>query len=183
MRQLKTTIALTLCFAGASLYAQTQVKMTFSGTGGASTIDLKQSGTSNTEEDVAGHGSLGQFTFRGIRAAGMVPGTSPTCPGLYFASVSGAGVFRFNDGSVLMVTLTDGGDCIDLVQNTGGCVLNFTITGGTGRFKNASGDLTYTESGVPVLSDALDNPVFFLETGKITGTISRIAAEPPQDEG
>ena len=33
--------------------------------------------------------------------------------------------------------------------------MNFQITGGTGRFKNATGLLTLTETVVPVLADAL----------------------------
>jgi hypothetical protein len=49
--------------------------------------------------------------------------------------------------------------------------------GGTGRFKNASGTLTLTETVVPVLADASQNPVFFAATGQFTGTISRMPAE------
>ncbi len=59
-----TTIALMVNLAIASVYAQHPVKMMFSGTGGASSIDLKQPNTGTAEENVAGYGTLGQFTFR-----------------------------------------------------------------------------------------------------------------------
>ena len=171
------TMALMLDLAIASVYAQQAVKMTFSGTGAGSPIDLKQPNASTAEENVAGHGTLGQFTFHDVRSVATVPQPSATCVGLYFPSVAGAGLLRFKDGSVLTVNLTQGGDCIDLVHLVGNCTLNFKITGGTGRFKNASGDLTYTETALPLLADALDNPVFFSETGSFTGTISGVARE------
>jgi hypothetical protein len=56
------------------------------------------------------------------------------------------------------------------------CTVTFQIAGGTGRFKDASGVLTLTETPLPV-ADALNNPVFFAETGEITGTISGVAME------
>ena len=61
--------------------------------------------------------------------------------------------------------------------------MTFQITGGTGRFKNASGVLTLTETVLPVLADASNNPVFFASTGEFTGTVSGVAAEAErQDE-
>jgi hypothetical protein len=175
------TIALMVNLAIASAYAQQNpVKLVFSGTGAASSIDLKQPGASTAEENVGGYGSLGIFTFRDVRAVANLPQATSTCSGLYFPSTSGAGVLRFQDGSLLKVSLTQGGDCIDLVNLVGNCTLVFKITGGSGRFKNASGVLTYTETALPVLADATNNPVFFTETGEITGTISGVAmAESP----
>jgi hypothetical protein len=172
------TLALMINLAIASVYAQqTPLKMTFSGTGAASPIDLKQPNTNTAEENVAGNGTLGPFTFRDVRAIATSPQPSSTCSGLYFPSVTGAGLLRFQDGSLLKVNLTQGGDCIDLVQMVGHCTLTLQITGGTGRFKNASGVLTYTETALPVLADALNNPVFFSETGEFTGTISGVVME------
>jgi len=73
--------------------------------------------------------------------------------------------------------LTQGADCIDLekLPGIGHCTLTLQITGGTGRFKDASGGiLTLTETNVPVLADALNNPVFFASTGEFTGTVSGV---------
>jgi len=74
-----------------------------------------------------------------------------------------------------MVNLTQGADCIDPAAGVAHCTLTLQITGGTGRFKDASGVLTLTEASMPVLADALNNPVFFTEAGEITGTISGVA--------
>lgn len=181
-----TNIVLMANLAIASVYAQhSPVKLTFSGTGAASPIDLKQPNASTAEENVAGQGTLGQFTFRDVRAIATVPQSSTTCSGVYFPSVSGAGLMRFQDGSVLKVTLVEGGDCIDMVNLVGHCTLTLKIIGGTGRFQNASGVLTYSETALPLLADATSYPVFFSETGQITGTISGLGKEEEdsQDRG
>jgi hypothetical protein len=158
--------------------------MTFSGTSAASTVNLQQPNTSNEEDNFTGKGTLGSFTFRNVRAIANSPATSSTCSGpnmLYFPDPAGAGVFRFEDGSLLNVHLTQGGDCIDLAAQEGHCTLTLQITGGTGRFQNASGTLTFTETSVPVLADALNNPVYFAATGEFTGTV--IGAREGQGQG
>jgi len=169
------TMALMLNLGVASVYAQHYpAKMTFSGTAASTPVNLQYPNTVDDEENYAGNGTFGQFTFRNVRAATAFPQTSSTCSGpnkIAFSSVGGAGVFRFQDGSLLTVNLTQGTDCIDLVAGQAHCVWTFLITGGTGRFKDAGGSLTLTETVVPVLSDALKNPVFFAATGEFTGTI------------
>jgi hypothetical protein len=152
--------------------------MRFSGTGGAGVIDLKQPNTANIEESEAGSGTLGPFTLRIISAETTPPQPSSTCSGPYSTRVAGAGVFRFQDGSLLKVKLTEGHDCIDFVALEAHCTRTFEITGGTRRFKDASsGILTLTETVVPVLFDAAGNPAFFAATGEFTGTVSGVAAE------
>ena len=96
--------------------------------------------------------------------------------------MAGAGIFRFQDGSLLKIKLTQGADCIDLVAQEGHCTLTLQVNGGTGRFKNASGVLTFTETGLPVLADAFGNPVFFDETGDIKGTVSGVTVEQDGQE-
>ena len=160
--------------------------MTFSGTAAPSTINLQFPNTNTGEDNFAGNGTLGSFTFRNVRANAAAPQPSSTCSGrsqLYFPVMAGAGVFRFQDGSLLKVNLTAGADCIDFAAQEAHCTLTFQITGGTGRFKDASGILTFTETVKPVLADASNNPVFFADTGQITGTVSGVAAEEErQDE-
>ena len=178
------TVALMLNLGVAGVYAdQKPVTMTFSGTSAPSTINLQQPGTNTGEENFAGNGPLGSFTFRNISAETAFPQPSSTCSGptqIYFSSVAGAGVFRFQDGSVLKVNLTQGSDCIDLAAQQAHCTMTFQITGGTGRFKNASGTVTLTETVLPVLADASNNPVFFASTGEFAGTVSGV---PPGEEG
>jgi len=60
--------------------------------------------------------------------------------------------------------------------------LTLQITGGTGHFKNASGTLTFIETSVPVLADALNNPVLFIATGEFTGTVSGVSEDQAQAE-
>jgi hypothetical protein len=180
------TIAMTLILSVTSVYAQQHhVKMVFSGTAASSTINLQQPNSNNNEDNFAGNGTLGPFTFRNVRAIAASPQPSSTCSGpnqLYFPSDVGAGVFRFEDGSLLKVNLTQGADCIDLAAQEAHCTLTFQITGGTGRFKDASGVLSFTETVVPVLADALHNPVFFAATGEFTGRVSGVARGADRQE-
>ena len=124
------TVALMLNLGVAGVYAQQRpVKMTFSGTAGPSTINLQQPDTNTGEENFAGNGTLGPFTFRNVRLAAASPQPSSTCSGptqLYFSSVAGAGVFRFQDGSLLKVNLTEGGDCIDFAAHAGPLYYDFS---------------------------------------------------------
>jgi hypothetical protein len=189
MKHLATVVVM-LQLGIAGVYAQqTPVKMKFSGNGAAaSPINLQYPNASPVEENVAGNGALGPFTFRNVTAEATSPSSQPpsTCSGpthLYFPRVAGAGIFRFQDGSLLNVKLTQGADCIDLVADEGLCTLTLQVTGGTGRFKDASGVLTYTETALPVLSDYFNNPVFFDETGEVTGTVSGVSEEQVRDEG
>ncbi len=92
-------------------------------------------------------------------------------------------MFRFLDGSLLKVHLTQAGDCIDLAALQAHCTMTFQVTGGTRRFKNAKGNLILTETVLPVLADHFNNPVFFASTGEFTGTVSGLAMQAePQDE-
>jgi hypothetical protein len=173
------TMALMLTLGVAGVYAQQiPVNMTFSGNGTPSVIDLKHPNTSTGEENLAGSGTQGPFTFRLVKASENAPQPSTTCSGptkFFFPNVAGAGLFRFIDGSLLSVNLTGGGDCIDFAANEAQCTLTFQVTGGTGRFQWAAGVLTFTETATPILSDASNppNPVFFTEVGEFKGAISR----------
>ena len=174
-------MALMIILSVATVYAQRYpVKMTYSGTStGASAVNLQQPGTLTVEENFEGNGALGAFTLRLISAETNSPQEPPsTCAGpanIFFSRKGGTGVFRFQDGSLLMVSVTQGADCIDLAAQQGHCTLTLQITGGTGRFKDAtSTTLRLTETTAPVLVDALNNPVFFASTGEITGTVSGV---------
>src|SRR5215472_163442 len=106
-------MALILNLGVAGVYAQqTPVTMSFSGNGGPGVINLKQPNTNSVEENVAGNGTLGPFAFRDVRAASNSPQPSSTCSGVFFPSVAGGGILRFQDGSLLKVNLMGGGDCI-----------------------------------------------------------------------
>jgi len=179
-------MALMLTFGVAGAHAhQKPVKMTVSGTAGPTAINLQIPDTTTGEDNFAGDGTLGAFTFRDVSAEQVSPQSPSTCSGpnqLFAVSVAGAGVFRFQDGSLLKVNLTEGTDCIDFAAQESHCTRTFQIIGGTGRFKNASGVLTFTETVVPVLADASHNPVFFASTGEFTGTVSGLAKDDDNDD-
>ena len=173
-------VAAFLTIALALPAAAQNVKMTFSGTAANSSINnLLQPDSSNTEYDLTGKGVLGRFTLHLVNAEPNSPPPTPpdTCSDpnkLYLKVDTGAGVFRFRDGSLLYVQLTHGSDCINLSTGQAHCIRILQITGGTLRFNNVSPGtlLTLTETVAPVLADALGNPVFFAAAGKITGTVS-----------
>jgi len=93
MKQL-ATMALMLNLGVAGIYAQERpVKMTFSGTSIGTTINL-QPDTVTDEQNVAGNGTLGTFSFRELHADPTSPQPSSSCSsGPYFPTVAGGGYF------------------------------------------------------------------------------------------
>lgn len=178
-----STLALMLNLGVLAVYAHEKpVHMNFSGTNVSTTIDLRPE-TVTDELILAGNGTLGPFTYRELHADALSPQPSSTCPGLYIPTLAGGGVFRFQDGSLLTVTLTEGSAlCIDLTAGVAHFTGTYQITGGTGRFKGASGTLALTSTVVPVLSNASNAPVLLTNTGQFEGTVSGVASED-DDEG
>jgi hypothetical protein len=172
--------ALTIPFLGCggastNAFAQQDPTLTYSGTMRATSLNL-QDGTVADEVVLAGSGPGGQFTYRELHADPTSPQASDTCSGatnLYFPIVKGAGVFRFSDGSLMTVTLTQGSICVDLSVLVGHITENYQITGGTGNYERASGTLALTGELKPVLASASGNTVFLTNTGEFKGTISK----------
>jgi hypothetical protein len=177
------TVALMLLLGVPAVYSQQNpVKMTYSGSNVATTINL-QDRTVTDEELLAGNGALGAFTFRELHADTTSPQPSSTCSGPYFPIVTGAGVFRFQDGSLLTVNVTEGAICVDLTAGVGHLTETYKITGGTRRFKHATGTLVLTGTLSVVLSDASGNPALLTNAGKFHGTVLGVAiSEEEQDE-
>ena len=183
------TVALMLNLGVAGIYAQQKpVNMTFSGTFVPTALNLKP-GTITDEENLAGNGTLGSFTYRGLHADIASPQPSSTCSGptrLYFPVVAGAGVFRFQSGSLLTVSLKhEGALCIDfsVPVPVGHLTATYQITGGTGRFKSATGTLTLTASLHAVLYSDSNAAVLLTSTGEFEGTVFGVAnGEERQDE-
>jgi hypothetical protein len=91
--------------------------------------------------------------------------------------VAGAGVFRFQDGSLLTVRITDGNGCVNLAVGAARLTVTYLITGGTGRFKDASGNITYTATMVPILRNDSNLPALLTLTGELEGTVFGDASE------
>jgi hypothetical protein len=175
-----TTAALMLNLSVASLYAQQRhVKMTFSGSMVPTAIDV-QPGTITDEELLAGKGTLGPFTFRKLRTDQTSPQPSNTCAGplLNIPVVAAGGIFRFEDGSLLTVTLLmQGALCIDLTAGAAHLTETYNITGGTGHFKGASGTLQLKGTVMPVLFSASNSAVLLTITGELDGTVAGVSIE------
>ena len=166
------TVALMFNLGVAGVYAQERpVKMTFSGTNVATMINL-QANTVTDEQHSAGNGTFGSFTLRELHAD-LSPAPQPPsgCSGPNFAVVAGAGVFRFQDGSLLIVTVKDGSGCVNPAAGNAALSVNYQITGGTGRFKGATGTLAQTSTWTPVVFDASGSPQLLTSTGEFDGTI------------
>jgi hypothetical protein len=172
--------ALLAQLVGVGAYADdrsTNVRMKASGDSLATTINL-QDNTITDEEKLAGDGTLGTFTFHGLRADSDVPAMPvppATCGTPLFVPVTtGTGVFRFDDGSLLVVNITGGGICIDLSAGTGQTTETYAIVSGTGRFEHASGNLTFVGTLMPISFNASGNPALLTLTGKFEGTVTGI---------
>jgi hypothetical protein len=178
------TMALMLATCAASLCAQQKpVKMTFSGSMVATSLEMQPNSVTD-EEHLAGTGSLGPFTFRKLRVDGVAPRSSSTCTGptkLNLPVLGGGGVFRFQDGSLLTVAIKDGDLCIDFSVFLGYLTETYQITGGTGRFEGVAAScqlvgsnciLTLTATLAPVLGDSAGTVKMLTSTGEFKGAVS-----------
>ena len=188
-----TTVVLTLNLAIASLYAQPaeehsrvgRVRMRFSGSTMSTALVIAPN-TLNHESHVAGNSPLGPFTYRGLWADDPGSQSSGSCGsgfGPNFRIVAGGGVFRFEDGSLLTVQLTEGTLCVDIADPAhpvGRQFETYQITGGTGRFEHAAascgataGDCTLqlTATRGVVLRDSSGAVKFLTFTGEFQGTV------------
>jgi hypothetical protein len=160
--------ALILALGVASAYAQPG-RIKISGTNVPSAADLGAN-RPTSEYDLAGND--GSFTLRALSSSAAFPEPSSMCSGpgkIYVPTVAGMGVLRAPDGSLLQLSHTGGGDCIDLSAGSAHCIRTYLVTGGTGRFQDAfGGTVTLTMTVSPVVPG---NLTMFTVTGEITGTV------------
>jgi len=178
-------VVLVAQFGIAGIFAEersTNVRMKASGDSLATTISLADNNTITDEETLAGDGTLGGFTFHALRTDGVAPKPPATCapPLLFFPVVTGSGVFRFDDGSLLVVNITGGGGCVDLAVGVAQLIETYEVVRGTGRFAHASGTLTLTGALMPVVFNTSGNPQLLTITGKFDGRVSGISHEDEQ---
>jgi len=163
MKRFAITLMLTVGAAG--LYAE-NVNMSLSGTAAPSTINLGV-GLGTSEYTLDGNG----VSLRLISASGPAAQPPAGCTTPVFGAVlAGQGVFRFADGSLLKANVTGGSDCVNPAAGEALCIRNLQITGGTGRFKNASGNVTVTMNLSVVVNGNFN---MFTDTAEVTGTINQ----------
>jgi hypothetical protein len=157
------TITLMLNLGVVGLFGQ-NLKMSLSGTSAPSTINLGV-GLGTSEYTLDGNG----VSLRLISASGPSAQPPAGCTtGVFGVVLAGQGVFRFADGSLLKANVTGGSDCVNPPAGAALCIRNLQITGGTGRFKNASGNVTVTMNLATVVPGKFN---FFTDTAEVTGTI------------
>jgi hypothetical protein len=169
------TAALIVILGAAGVFAEERpVKMKFSGSFVPTSI-VMQPDTITDEELLAGNGALGSFTFRKLRTDALTPQPSAACSGpsqVNIPVVAGGGVFRFEDGSLLTVVISEEGAlCIDFDAGVAHLSERYQITGGTGRFKGASGSLALTATVRAALFAASGQAVLLTSTGELDGTV------------
>jgi hypothetical protein len=170
-----TIAALIFILSVAHAQAQQQpVNLSFSGTAEDMAL-LLQPSTVTSEQNFSGNGSLGPFTYHEVLAESTAAAASSTCTGptrFFVPILAGSGVFRFQDGSLLTVRIEEGGVCVDLAIPLGHVTVTYQITGGTERFKDASGTLKLTAASKPLLFNTSNEAVFFAATGEFTGKVA-----------
>jgi hypothetical protein len=170
-----TTVLLLFLFGAAVGYAQgDSVKMNYSGSELTTTFNINGNQYAG-EEKLAGAGSLGAFSYRALRADSNNVTITDACPNGNIPVTGGAGIFRFSDGSLMTVNITGGAICVDANQ-IGHLVETYQVAGGTGRFKNATGELNLEGTLNVVLLDVTgQTPLLLTNTGKFEGTIIGVA--------
>ena len=163
-------MALMLGLGFASVHAEDRtVRMKFSGSMVPTSI-VQQPNTITDEELLAGDGALGSFTFRKLRTDALAPQPSSACPGLNIPVLAAGGVLRFQDGSLLTVGLKETG-ALCIVPPAAHLTETYRITGGTRRFRGATGTLTLNATLSVVFFSASGQPLLLTSTGTLDGTI------------
>ena len=169
-------------FTGMALAQEKPVKMKYSGSELTTAFLLQGPDTVIAgEEKLAGNGRLGQFTYRALRGDDVTTLTfTSACPNGNIPVTEGEGIFRFSDGSLMTVQIAGGSICVD-VNQIGHLAETYKVTGGTGRFKRATGNLSLEGSLNVVLSDASGNPLLLTNIGKFDGTVLGVAQQKDHD--
>ena len=174
MKHVVTTALIVILGAAGVSAEERPVKMKFSGSFVPTSI-VMQPDTITDEELLAGNGALGSFTFRKLRTDALAPQPSAACSGPSQENipvVAGGGVFRFEDGSLLTVVISEEGAlCIDFDARVAHLSEKYQITGGTGRFKSASGTLELRATVSAALFTSSGQAVLLTSTGELEGTV------------
>lgn len=173
MRHMLTVVLMLLFGVGAGYAQKNPVKMQSFGPELVTAFNV-QGNTTTCEEKLTGSGSLGQFTYRGLRADSNNFTITDACPNGLDPVMGGTGMFRFSDGSLMSVSITGGSICVDAHQ-VGHLTETYEVTSGTGRFQHAAGELSHTATLNAVLSDASGYPLLLTHTGTFDGTIIGVA--------
>lgn len=154
-------------------------KESFSGTFVSTEFDSNGDGVSGALELVEGKSTLGPFTLQGIGEFRNpnAPNPPPPCTlpngesGFEVVPLPTPIVHRFqSSGDLLFAELSSGSLCFALATTDQSFKVTATITGGTGRFADATGSIE-VEGTAKVLGGDAAGHFFGAQSGKATGTI------------
>ena len=171
-------ISLLVTFGLATTSAQAEERLSFKATFGGTFVktqfDTNGDGAPANLNILEGNSNLGQFSLQVLDESVLAgPETCPNGhPGFSVTLVTGSSVFRFRrTGDLLFIRPTSQTTCFD--PSTGVGFFRDAIgqvTGGTGRFANATGTLVGEGMSQLLITDPAGN--FFAEQhGTIEGTI------------
>jgi hypothetical protein len=167
-----TVMGLALAFATPFVAAE-PFQATFSGWSVAATMDVNADAISGFSTTVSGVGRFGRFQAHTVSETGPVTGIcGPTAVTLEFTVWSN--IQRFADGDLLYYSLDESQAskvCFDYVSGALSNEIHALISGGTGRFKNATGRVVLNATGDQTLADTAGNGVHSSVSGTVEGEI------------
>jgi hypothetical protein len=119
-------------------------KGTFSGSYVSTEVDTDGNGEKGSSGTLQGSSTFGAFSEQAIVEPNFTGGTDTTCPsgnsGREYSMVAGTGHFvvRFTNGDLLWGELTSETWCFDYVTSLYSFSGQFSVTGGTGKYQNAT---------------------------------------------
>jgi len=154
---------------------EVHLRLKYSGSAISTQGDTNRDGIKAGLGTVACTSNLGRCTSQGVGEAALAgPATCPNGnPGLNLTLLPGTGhaLTRFEDGGDLLLSeLTSETVCYDPSTGTQFKSGTENVTGGTGRFADATGELEFEGTQWPLYVDPDDNG-FAAQTGTVTGTI------------
>ena len=172
--QICAGLILALLSAGVASAAE-PLRGTFSGSSAVSSFDVDGDGLPGFTGAVGGRGTFGPWTGTTVSETGDVTGLcGPTSIVLEYHTWST--VQRFRNGDLIYYALEadeTSSLCFDFVSGDFTFEIYAAITGGTGRFLGANGQIVLTGTGKSLLVDVAGNGVHSGVSGKFTGEISR----------
>ena len=125
--------------SGIAQARETIINQQFSGNSHPTMVDANGDGTFAGASNFQVHGSPGKAVVHAIAEfTAFAPYGTPGCD-LRAEFVYEYFVETFNDGSMIFFAATGGFNCLDLTTSEVGGELVGIVTGGTGRFKGATG--------------------------------------------
>jgi hypothetical protein len=138
-------------------------KRTASGWLNQTEVDIDGNGVRLNSLTAFGKGTFGQSASNDVGETGPFAGEfceffPPDIVVIRLPIISRSSIIRFANGDLLYATLATGGLpsslCLDVRNGTRTVKIHMVVSGGTGKFDGATGELLVTGNSTPVLTEA-----------------------------